>query len=53
VRPEFSTQSGKPDYALLGPEGRPTAFVGVKALGKPEDLTQYISYCVSGGWATS
>jgi hypothetical protein len=49
VRPEFSTQSGKPDYALLGPEGRPVAFVGVKTLGKPEDLTQHISYCVSEG----
>jgi hypothetical protein len=47
--PEFSTQSGRPDYALLGPDGRPIAFVGVKTLGKPEDLTQYISYCVSEG----
>jgi hypothetical protein len=47
--PEFSTQSGRPDYALLGPDGRPVAFVGVKTLGKPEDLTQYISYCVSEG----
>jgi hypothetical protein len=49
VMPEFSTQSGRPDYALLGPDGRPIAFVGVKTLGKPEDLTQYISYCVSEG----
>jgi hypothetical protein len=49
VTPEFSTQSGRPDYALLGPDGRPIAFVGVKTLGKPEDLTQYISYCVSEG----
>jgi hypothetical protein len=49
VMPEFSTQSGRPDYALLGPDGRPVAFVGVKTLGKPEDLTQYISYCVSEG----
>jgi hypothetical protein len=47
--PEFSTQSGRPDYALLGSDGRPIAFVGVKTLGKPEDLTQYISYCVSEG----
>jgi hypothetical protein len=49
VMPEFSTQSGRPDYALLGPDGKPIAFVGVKTLGKPEDLTQYISYCVSEG----
>ncbi len=49
VRPEFSTQSGRPDYALLGEGGRPLIFVGAKALGRQEDLGQYISYCVSEG----
>jgi len=48
VRPEFSTTAGRPDYALLF-EGRPTAFIGAKSLGKQEDLQQYISYCVSEG----
>ncbi len=49
VRPEFSTQSGRPDYALLGEDGRPLIFVGAKALGRQEDLGQYISYCVTEG----
>jgi predicted type IV restriction endonuclease len=47
--PEFSTQAGKPDYALLGDDGKPLAFLGAKSLGKQEDLNQYISYCVSEG----
>ncbi|MEM4306620.1 MAG: hypothetical protein QXD61_11690 [Candidatus Caldarchaeum sp.] len=46
--PEMTTQAGKPDYTLLH-NGRKIAFVGVKALGKPEDLLQQISYCVSEG----
>ncbi len=49
VRPEFTTQSGRPDYALLGDDGRPLIFVGAKAYGRQEDLAQYISYCVSEG----
>jgi len=49
VRPEFPTQSGRPDYALLGDDGRPLMFVGAKPYGRQEDLTQYISYCVSEG----
>ncbi|MEM2000671.1 MAG: hypothetical protein QXO30_06515, partial [Candidatus Caldarchaeum sp.] len=35
--PEMTTQSGRPDYTLLH-NGQKIAFVGVKALGKPEDL---------------
>jgi hypothetical protein len=49
VRPEFSTQAGKPDYALLGDDGKPVAFSGAKSLGKQEDLDQYITYCVREG----
>ncbi len=49
VRPEFPTQSGRPDYALLGDDGRPLMFVGAKPYGRQEDLMQYISYCVREG----
>jgi len=49
VRPEFPTQSGRPDYALLGDDGRPLMFVGAKPYGRQGDLMQYISYCVSEG----
>lgn len=49
VRPEFSTQAGRPDYALLHGSERPIAFIGAKSLGRQEDLQQYISYCVSEG----
>lgn len=49
VRPEFATQAGRPDYALLGPDGKVVAFVGAKSLGRKEDLEQYITYCVQVG----
>ncbi len=49
VRPEFSTQAGRPDYALLHGGERPLVFIGAKSLGKQEDLQQYISYCVAEG----
>ncbi len=49
VRPEFPTQSGRPDYALLGDDGRPLMFVGAKPYGRQEDLEQYIMYCVREG----
>lgn len=49
VRPEFSTEKGRPDYALINSEGNPIAFVGAKALNKVEDLSQYITYCVAEG----
>ena len=49
VRPEFPTQSGRPDYALLGDDGRPLMFVGAKPYGRQEDLEQYITYCVREG----
>ncbi|MEO0138272.1 MAG: hypothetical protein ABIL16_00185 [candidate division WOR-3 bacterium] len=48
VVPEFSTQAGRPDYALKV-DNRIVAFVGAKALGKLEDTLQYISYCVAEG----
>ncbi|MEM0349102.1 MAG: hypothetical protein QXE96_03175 [Candidatus Caldarchaeum sp.] len=48
VRPEVSTQAGRPDYALFQ-NGQRLAFVGAKPLGKQEDLLQQISYCVSEG----
>ncbi|MDJ0271287.1 MAG: hypothetical protein NYU39_01705 [Aigarchaeota archaeon] len=46
VRPEVSTQAGRPDYALLH-GGQRLAFIGAKALGKHEEYLQQISYCVS------
>lgn len=49
VRPEFSTQAGRPDYALLHGGTTPLVFIGAKSLGKQEELQQYISYCVSEG----
>ncbi|MCS6769715.1 MAG: hypothetical protein NZ570_04690, partial [Candidatus Caldarchaeum sp.] len=48
VLPEVPTQAGRPDYTLLH-NGQRIAFVGAKALGKQEDLLQYVSYCVSQG----
>ncbi|MCX8200512.1 MAG: hypothetical protein N3H84_00185 [Candidatus Caldarchaeum sp.] len=48
VRPEVTTQAGKPDYTLLH-NGQRLAFVGAKAYGKQEDLLQQVSYCVSEG----
>lgn len=48
IRPEFTTSAGKPDYALFH-NGQRIAFIGVKALGKQEDLLQHVSYCVSEG----
>ncbi len=50
VIPEFSTEAGRPDYALFTVQGNgPKAFVGAKKLGKAEDLNQHISYCVEEG----
>ncbi len=50
VIPEFSTEAGRPDYALFVPKDKkPIAFVGAKKLGKAEDLNQHISYCVEEG----
>ncbi|MEM3191828.1 MAG: hypothetical protein QW292_07020 [Candidatus Parvarchaeota archaeon] len=50
VKPEYSTEAGRPDYALfIEGETKPIAFVGAKKLGKYEDLNQHISYCVSEG----
>lgn len=50
VKPEYSTDAGRPDYALfITNKEKPRAFVGAKKLGKNEDLNQHISYCVSEG----
>ncbi|MGC8651528.1 MAG: hypothetical protein ACP5RX_02870 [Minisyncoccia bacterium] len=46
IRPEYSTQAGRPDYALILRE-KPMAFLGAKGLGKSEDLNQHITYCNS------
>jgi hypothetical protein len=48
VRPEFSTDVGRPDYALLV-EGKPHIFVGAKPLGKDEDLDKLATYSVNQG----
>ncbi|MEM2922264.1 MAG: hypothetical protein QXH35_05390 [Nitrososphaerota archaeon] len=48
MRVEFPTGVGRPDYALMR-DGKPIGFVGAKALGRQEDLNQYISYCVQEG----
>ncbi|MEM0376141.1 MAG: hypothetical protein QXP43_07580 [Nitrososphaerota archaeon] len=50
VKPEYSTGAGRPDYALMRDDGKTVlAFIGAKSLGKTEDLTQYIAYCVQEG----
>ncbi len=49
VRPEFSTEAGRPDYALLTEESKPLIYVGVKALGRQEKIEQYINYCITTG----
>jgi hypothetical protein len=50
VKPEYSTDAGRPDYALfIHNKKSPRAFIGAKKLGKNEDLQQHISYCVSEG----
>ena len=50
VKPEYSTEAGRPDYALFVRNKKsPRAFIGAKKLGKNEDLQQHISYCVSEG----
>ncbi len=49
VIPEFSTEKGRPDYALLEFPQKPIAFIGVKALGRSEDISQYITYCNTKG----
>jgi hypothetical protein len=50
VIPEYSTPAGRADYALLlKGKKSPIAFVGAKKLGKPENLEQHVSYCVSEG----
>ncbi|MEM2189154.1 MAG: hypothetical protein QXG35_07470 [Nitrososphaerota archaeon] len=48
VRPEFATEAGRPDYALLI-DNKPVIYVGVKALGKQEKIEQYINYCITTG----
>lgn len=48
VRPEYATEAGRPDYALLV-EDKPLIYIGVKALGKQEKIEQYISYCITTG----
>lgn len=48
VRPEFSTEVGRPDYALLM-GGKPHIFVGAKPLGKAEDLNKLATYSVNQG----
>lgn len=48
VRPEFSTEVGRPDYALLV-GGKPHIFVGAKSLGKAEDLNKLATYSVNQG----
>ncbi|MEM2548304.1 MAG: hypothetical protein QW810_05575 [Nitrososphaerota archaeon] len=48
VRPEFTTEMGRPDYALLI-DDKPVIYVGVKALGKQEKIEQYINYCITTG----
>ena len=35
VLPEYKLESGKPDYALLNPEGKPIAMIEAKKLGEP------------------
>ncbi len=47
VVPEYSTGSGRADYALIDSESNLIAFVGAKKLGTPEDLNQHITYCNS------
>jgi len=49
IRPEFSTQAGRPDYALLHGGESPLAFIGAKSLERQEGLQQYITYCVAEG----
>jgi len=48
VRSEFTTEVGRPDYALLF-DNKPVIYVGVKALGKQEKIEQYINYCITTG----
>lgn len=48
VRPEFTTEVGRPDYALLI-DNKPVIYVGVKALGRQEKIEQYINYCITTG----
>ncbi|MEN2975452.1 MAG: hypothetical protein ABDH32_07785, partial [Candidatus Caldarchaeales archaeon] len=48
VRPEYTTEAGRPDYALLI-EDKPIIYVGVKALGKQEKIEESIRYCVTTG----
>ncbi len=53
VTPEFDTEEGRPDYALLSDQtnGRPVAFLEAKRLGTPlkDKLSQVITYCNSKG----
>ena len=48
IIPEFPTEAGRPDY-VLKKAGKEIAFLGAKALNKPENSLQYISYCLSVG----
>ena len=47
ILPEYSTGSGRADYAMIDTEGNIIAFVGAKKLGAAEDLNQHISYCIA------
>ncbi|MHB1811852.1 MAG: hypothetical protein ACYCPR_05495 [Thermoplasmataceae archaeon] len=47
VVPEYSTGTGRADYALIDTEGNILAFLGAKKLGTPEDINQHITYCNS------
>lgn len=48
VIPEYSTEAGRPDYALKK-DGKIIAFLGAKKLHKNEELLQYVSYTLSEG----
>ncbi|MCL4333378.1 MAG: hypothetical protein M1290_06405 [Candidatus Thermoplasmatota archaeon] len=50
VIPEYSTNAGRADYALLKENRkRPIAFLGAKKLGTKEDLGQHLNYCLQEG----
>lgn len=47
VIPEYSTGSGRADYALFKSDGTIIALVGAKKLGTSENLSQHLAYCLS------
>ena len=51
VSPEYKTEDGRPDYALLGSDGKPIMMVEAKKLGKglQEGFTQALAYCMEKG----